>query len=102
MDASQVFATGGASGTIGVLLFLLYKFASTHHRVRSVCCGRTIDIETEVPPTPEVKSQPLVEQDVTRTTNSVTRSPSDERRTSVTVGKDKGTVSGKEGGKEEI
>jgi hypothetical protein len=102
MDANQILASGGVSGTVGVLVYIIYKFASTHHRFRSACCGRTVDIETEVPATPEVKSQPLVEQDVTRTANSVTRSAFDERRSSTTSGKDKGTVSGKEGGKEEI
>jgi hypothetical protein len=101
MDANSVLASGGVSGSIGVILFVAYKFLSTHHRVRSVCCGRTIDIETEVAASPNIIPPPLVEQDA-RTVSVVTLSPSDERRNGVAVGKDKGTVSGQESGKESI
>jgi len=102
MDATQIFATGGASGTIGLLLFILYKFASTHHRIRSICCGRTVDIETEVPPTPEIKSRPLVEQDAQRTASAIQSSASGEGCSSLTSGQDKGPVSRQESGKEEV
>lgn len=50
MDAGQIFATGGATGTVGVVLFLLYKFLTTKHRIRSNCFGKVVEIETEVSP----------------------------------------------------
>jgi len=59
-NTTQVFATGGASGGVAVVIYMAFKFLTTHHRVRSACCGRTIDIETEAPTSP-VKSQVLVE-----------------------------------------
>lgn len=87
MDANQVFATGGASGTVGILLFILYKFATTHHRVRSICCGRTFDVETEVPASPPtIKTKPLLEDDAVIIR---TGGPTDEGRSSTTSGQDK-------------
>jgi len=59
-NTTQVFATGGASGGVAVAIYMTYKFLTSHHRVRSVCCGRSVDIETEAPTSP-VKSQVLVE-----------------------------------------
>jgi hypothetical protein len=48
MDAiDQVLATGGASGITITVLFLLYKFFWNRH-LRSKCCGREIDIDTQV------------------------------------------------------
>jgi hypothetical protein len=54
-----VFATGGASGITGVALYLAYKFFTTRHRVRSVCCGREMSISTEAD-TPVKINQDLV------------------------------------------
>lgn len=53
MDAGQIFATGGATGTVGVVLFLLYKFLTTKHRVRSNCFGKVLEIETEASSPPD-------------------------------------------------
>lgn len=50
MDAGQIFATGGATGTVGVILFLVYKFLTTKHRIRSNCFGKVVEIETEASP----------------------------------------------------
>jgi len=47
MDASSIFATGGASGIVGVVGFLLYRFFFSKHRITSRCCGRELSIETE-------------------------------------------------------
>jgi hypothetical protein len=51
MDASTIFATGGASGVVGVVGFLLYRFLFTKHRIASRCCGKevTIDVEGSTP-----------------------------------------------------
>ena len=53
MDPSQVFATGGVSSIIVGVLVLAYKYVTTPHRIRSKCCGRTIDLETEASDTPQ-------------------------------------------------
>lgn len=48
MDASsQVFATGGASGIVMAVLWLVYRFFFSRHRVVSRCCGRELSLETE-------------------------------------------------------
>ena len=48
MDASsQVFATGGASGIVMAVLWLVYRFFFSRHRVVSRCCGREFSLETE-------------------------------------------------------
>ena len=47
MDIEQVFATGGAGGITVAVLFILYKFFHNRH-IRSKCCGREIDIDTDV------------------------------------------------------
>lgn len=43
----QVLATGGASGITITVLFLLYKFCQNRH-IRSRCCGKEVDIDTDV------------------------------------------------------
>jgi hypothetical protein len=53
MEASQVFATGGVSSIIVGVLILAYKYFTTPHRIRSKCCGKTIDLETEASDTPQ-------------------------------------------------
>jgi len=84
-NTTQVFATGGASGGVAVAIYMTYKFLTTHHRVRSVCCGRTIDIETEAPTSP-VKSQVLVEDARTNkvSTDISINNPPPSRRGSLT------------------
>lgn len=47
MDPSSIFATGGASGIIGIVGFLVYRFFFSKHRITSRCCGRELSIETE-------------------------------------------------------
>lgn len=46
MEVEQILATGGASGITGIVLFLIYRFFFSKHRVRSNCCGKEISIET--------------------------------------------------------
>lgn len=59
MDASSIFATGGASGVVGVVGFLIYRFFFSKHRITSRCCGRELSIETEGS-TPNIK--PIVDE----------------------------------------
>ena len=47
MDANQVFATGGASGLIGVVGFLAYRFFFSKHRIVSRCCGKEVSLEVD-------------------------------------------------------
>jgi len=61
MDASsQVFATGGASGIVMAVLWLVYRFFFSRHRVVSRCCGREFSLETEGS-TPNIR--PMVVKD---------------------------------------
>ena len=55
MDSIEsVIASGGASGIAISVLFLIYKFCQNRH-IRSKCCGKEIDIDTDVS-TPKVVS----------------------------------------------
>ena len=45
--SSQVFATGGASGIVMAVLWIVYRFLFSRHRVTSRCCGREFSLETE-------------------------------------------------------
>ena len=47
MEADQIFATGGAGGVTGIVLFILYKLLNK--RIRSKCCGNTIEIGDSTP-----------------------------------------------------
>jgi len=84
-NTRQVFATGGASGGIAVIIYVAYKFLTTHHRLRSVCCGRTIDIETEAT-SPVSNSQTSVEDARTNKIpiDTVVNSSTNSRRSSTT------------------
>jgi hypothetical protein len=46
MNAEEVWATGGASGITGIVLFLVYRFCFSKHRIKSMCCGKEVSIET--------------------------------------------------------
>ena len=61
MDPSSLFATGGASGAVGLGLYIIYRFFFSKHRITSRCCGRemSIDVEGSTPRINNVK--PLVE-----------------------------------------
>lgn len=61
MDAEQIFATGGATGTVGLVLFLIYKFLTTKHRIRSSCFGKVMEIETEASSPPDKNITVVVE-----------------------------------------
>lgn len=95
MDAiDQVLATGGASGITITVLFLLYKFCWNRH-LRSKCCGREIDIDTQVS-TPKI----VVDNRDDKETN-LDSSKDDslrEGRSRGAISEDKGTVSGAEEG----
>ena len=58
MDPSSMFATGGASGAIGLVLYLVYRFLFSKHRITSKCCGRemSIDVEGSTPQINNIKS----------------------------------------------
>lgn len=47
MEADAIFATGGAGGITGMILFILYKLLNK--RIRSKCCGNTIEIGDSTP-----------------------------------------------------
>jgi hypothetical protein len=72
MDPTQqVFATGGASSIVIGVLLLAYKYMTSPHRVRSQCCGKTLDLQTEAPdtpaqPVPQLKPTITVETDAAR------------------------------------
>jgi hypothetical protein len=60
MDSTeQILATGGVSGTLGLVLFLLYKLLFSKNKIRSTCCGKTIELETN-PTTPTLTENPMV------------------------------------------
>jgi hypothetical protein len=62
MDTTeQILATGGVSGTLGLVLFLVYKLLFSKNKIRSSCCGKTIELETNPhTPTPPLTDNPLV------------------------------------------
>lgn len=58
MDADQILATGGASGITGVALFILYKLITGKWKVKSMCCGREVSVETNTDtPKPDIENQ---------------------------------------------
>ena len=58
MDStSQILATGGTSGIVGVVLFLLYRLLSSRHKIRSSCCGRVVEVETNSNTPPRAPSE---------------------------------------------
>ena len=61
MDPEQIFATGGVSGIVGLILLLLWRFFNSRHRIRSKCCGKEISIDTDatVSPEPSPVKKPL-------------------------------------------
>jgi hypothetical protein len=63
MEIEQVFATGGVTGVTGIVLFLFYKFFFTKNRIRSNCCGKKIELETQASDTPIKIANPMLEND---------------------------------------
>jgi hypothetical protein len=53
MDTDSILATGGASGITSIVLFILYKLLQK--RIRSSCCGQTVEIDIDTPKNIEVK-----------------------------------------------
>jgi len=47
MDANQIFATGGASGLVGIMGYLTYRFFFSKHRIVSRCCGKEVSLEVD-------------------------------------------------------
>jgi len=66
MDPSSMFATGGASGAIGLVLYLVYRFFFSKHRITSKCCGREISIDVEGS-TPQINNIKSLVEDAIRT-----------------------------------
>jgi hypothetical protein len=58
--SSQVFATGGASGIVMMVAWIIYRFFFSKHRIVSKCCGREMSLETDAP-TPSIKNNTVVE-----------------------------------------
>ena len=62
MDALQIFATGGASGLIGLALFLLFKFLQSRHHLVSQCTKDGVNIVADastpniIPPIVDAKN----------------------------------------------
>lgn len=65
MDTTeQILATGGVSGTLGVVLFLLYRLLFSKNKIRSSCCGKTVELETN-PSTPiQMNENPLAKKNI--------------------------------------
>ena len=61
MNPEEVFATSGLTGLTGVVLFMVYRFCFSKHRVKSNCCGKEMSIETSgsEPHTPALTENPL-------------------------------------------
>ena len=53
MEADQILATGGAGGITGIALFILYKLLNK--RIKSKCCGNTIELDIQTPQKIDVK-----------------------------------------------
>lgn len=79
MDASSVFATGGASGVVGIVGFLFYRFFFSKHRITSRCCGREMSVEVDGS-TPRVNNVAPTVEDATIIPSE--RRPSNARRLS--------------------
>lgn len=47
MDANAVFATGGVSGASAAIIYLIYRFFFSKHRITSRCCGKEFTLEVE-------------------------------------------------------
>lgn len=91
MDANQVFATGGASGLVGVVGYLAYRFFFSKHRIVSRCCGKEMSLEVDGS-TPKANNiKPLVDED----TSNESRCPRGREGSSEPPeGRDQGRVSG--------
>jgi len=58
MDAVQIFATGGASGLVGLVIFLIFKFLQSRHHLVSKCTKEGITVVADVS-TPKNISPPV-------------------------------------------
>jgi hypothetical protein len=91
MDANQVFATGGASGLVGVVGYLAYRFFFSKHRIVSRCCGKEMSLEVDGS-TPKANNiKPLVDED-TRNESGCSRER--ERSSEPSEGRNQERVSG--------
>jgi hypothetical protein len=61
MDANQIFATGGASGLVGIMGYLTYRFFFSKHRIVSRCCGKEVSLEVDGS-TPKNNISPLLDE----------------------------------------
>lgn len=95
--SSQVFATGGASGIVMAILWIVYRFLFSRHRVTSRCCGREFSLETEGS-TPNIRPI-VVENEIASPPHATQQSSADssrpvgERRTGSVSGENEVSVS---------
>jgi len=89
MDANQVFATGGASGLIGVVGYLAYRFFFSKHRIVSRCCGKEMSLEVDGSTPRPNNINPLIDEN--HNESECTRGR--EGRSSSPEGRDRGRVS---------
>lgn len=101
MDASQIFATGGASGAIGLIIYFAHRFFFSKHRVTSRCCGKEISLEVDAS-TPRINNvNPLVDERCKESNDSSGCSGRQERRSQSPEGRDERRVQGGQSGRED-
>jgi hypothetical protein len=88
MDPLQVFATGGASGLAGLLIFLCFKFLQSRHHLVSQCTrdGITVTADASSPKNilPSVEDAKDQQGDSVRRTRGT--SDNDDRGTELKAG----------------
>ena len=94
MDASQIFATGGASGAIGLIIYFAHRFFFSKHRVTSRCCGKEISLEVDAS-TPRINNvNPLVDERCKESNDSSGCPREPERPSQSSEGRDRSRVCG--------
>lgn len=94
MDANQVFATGGASGLVGVVGYLAYRFFFSKHRIVSRCCGREMSLEVDGSTPRSNNINPLIDELPKGTSNESECPRGRERSSEPPEGRDQERVSG--------
>jgi len=80
MDPIQIFATGGASGLAGLVIFLCFKFLQSRHHLVSQCTkdGITVTADANSPKIilPKVEDAKNADNTVDRSSDAGERCPS--------------------------